>query len=420
MNKRDFLKTSLTGFAFAPLSFSVLQNLLETHSHNTPSELAGNEDFWAEVRKGYALHDEYINLENGYYCVAPKEILKAYQEHVKRINLEGSHYLRTKWYANRKKTAKRLAKLLGASEEEVIMTRNTTESLDLVISGLEWQPGDEAIWSVHDYGAMQDQFRLMERRYGIVNKVVEVPIHPKSDEEIVEVYRHAITDKTRLLMVCHMINITGHVLPVRKICDMAHEQGVEVMVDGAHTFAHLDFKINELNCDYFGTSLHKWLSAPIGSGLLYVRKEKIPQLHPIFATRGRDKGDIHRLNHMGTHPPAIEMAIDNAMDYYEKLGIQRKEARLRFLQEYWTTKLRGIPGIEIFTPKDSQRACAIATVGLKNMSPEELSNKLMEDYGIWTVAINNEGIRGCRITPNIYTSTRELDAFVEAISKLNA
>ncbi|HKK88168.1 MAG TPA: aminotransferase class V-fold PLP-dependent enzyme [Saprospiraceae bacterium] len=420
MDKRNFIKTSLTGLAFAPLSFSALQNLLEAHESNTPSELAGNEDFWAEVRKGYRLNKEYINLENGYYCVAPKKILEAYQEHVQQINLEGSHYLRTKWHHNRKKTTARLAELLGASEGQVIMTRNTTESLDLVISGLEWQPGDEAVWSVHDYGAMQDQFRLMERRYGINNKVVQVPIHPASDEEIVETYRRAINDKTRLLMICHMINITGHVLPVRKICDMAHDQGVEVMVDGAHTFAHLDFNIEELNCDYFGTSLHKWLSAPIGSGLLYVRKEKIAQLHPIFATRGRDKGDIHRLNHMGTHPPAIEMAIDNAMDYYAQLGAERKETRLRFLQEYWTSKVRNMPGVEIFTPKESHRACAIATVGLKNMTPGEFSKKLMDDYGIWTVPINNNGIQGCRITPNIYTSTKELDAFIEAVSKLNS
>ena len=420
MDKRDFLKTSLTGLALAPLNFSMLQNLLDAHAEDTPAQLAANEAFWAEIRKGYQLNESYINLENGYYCIAPKKILKAYQEHVKQVNLEGSHYLRTRWYDDRNKTAARLAELLGASKEELIITRNTTESLDLVISGLEWQPGDEAIWSVHDYGAMQDQFRLMEKRYGIVNKVVEVPIHPSSDEEIVEVYRKAINGKTRLLMVCHMINITGQVLPVRKICDMAHERGVEVMVDGAHTFAQLNFKIEELNCDYFGTSLHKWLSAPIGSGLLYVHKDKIPQLHPIFATRGRDKGDIHRLNHMGTHPPAIEMAINNAIDYYEKLGAQRKEARLRFLQEYWTGKLRDVPGIEIFTPKDSQRGCAIATVGLKNRSPGELSNKLMQDFGVWTVAINNKGIRGCRITPNIYTSAKELDSFVRAMKELNS
>jgi selenocysteine lyase/cysteine desulfurase len=215
-----------------------------------------------------------------------------------------------------------------------------------------------------------------------------------------------------------MVNITGQILPIKKITEMAHSKGVDVMVDGAHALAHIQFSMRDLGCDYYGASLHKWLSAPLGAGFLYVKKDKIPGVWPIFAETYREDGDIQRLNHTGTHPVATDLAILNALEYHRRLGGDRKEARLRYIQRYWTEKLRGVEGVIINTPEEAHRSCAIANVGVERMEPAELASTLMKKHRIWTVAINRPGVRGCRITPNIYTTTRELDKFVAAIKEI--
>jgi selenocysteine lyase/cysteine desulfurase len=326
--------------------------------------------------------------------------------------------MRTVQWDNKKAMAAKLAELAGCSKEEMIITRNTTESLDLVISGIHWEKGDEAVMAEQDYGAMLNQFKLMEKRYGIVNKVVSVPNHPKSDQEIVDVYANAITDKTKLLMVCHMINITGHILPIRKICDMAHSKGVQVMVDGAHAFAHINYSIADLDCDYYGTSLHKWLSVPLGSGFLYVKKGNVDKLWPLLAEGEREPGDISILNHIGTHPVHTDLAISNAIDFLQKLGRDKKEERLRYLQHYWSDQVRGKGNIIINTPIDLKKSCGIANVGIKGMEPKALADTLIEKYKIYTVPINGANVFGCRITPNVYTTTQELDVFVKALKEM--
>jgi len=221
-------------------------------------------------------------------------------------------------------------------------------------------------------------------------------------------------------MVCHMINITGQILPVRKICDMAHSKNVKVMVDGAHAFAHLDFKIPELHCDYYGTSLHKWLSVPIGAGMLYVKKENIDKQWPIFAEGGKKDDDILRLNHTGTHPPATDLTIADAIEFYQKIGAERKEARLRYLQNYWMDKVRHMRHLVINTPSDKKRSCAIANVGVKDLKPGDMAKVLLDKYKIYTVAIDSAGVHGCRITPNVFTTTGELDALVSALGEMRS
>ena len=236
----------------------------------------------------------------------------------------------------------KLAAIAGCAPGELCITRNTTESIDTVVSGYDWKPGDEAVMAEQDYGHMLAQFRLMARRHGIVNRVVSVPPDPRTDDEVVRVYASAITPRTRLLMVSHMVNVTGQILPVRKIADMAHARGVDVLVDGAHAFAHFDFKIPDLGCDYYAASLHKWLGCPLGTGILYVRRDKIPALWPIYGDwRMTDDTDIMKLNHTGTHPVHTDLAIDDAIAFHETIGIHRKEARLRYLQTYWTKQVRG-------------------------------------------------------------------------------
>ena len=351
MNKRDFLRTvggASLGMMFGP-------ELLARLASTPAAALARDEPFWAAIRAKFKLTPDYINLENGYYCFQPEEVLEAFIGNVRAINVEASHYMRTRQADDEIAARTRLAALAGCSPGELIITRNTTESLDTVIAGFDWKPGDEAVMANQDYGAMLDMFRLQARRHGMVNRYVDIPMDPKSDDEVVQVYARALTPATRLLMIPHMVNITGHVLPVRAICDMAHARGVPVMVDGAHAFAHLDFRIPDLHCDYYGSSLHKWLATPLGAGILYVKQERIAALWPMFADLSVADDDIRKLNHKATHPVHTELTIGNAIAFHEAIGVARKEARLRWLQQYWTTKVRGLPKIVLNTPSDPKR-----------------------------------------------------------------
>ncbi len=420
MDKRTFLKNAGLMSLVAPLGFAHLQSAVAAVDGADPRRTASDEDFWRAVRGDYSIKPDYINLENGYYCFMPKQTLEHQIEHLRRVNYEGSYYMRTVQQQNKKLVAGKVAEIVGCTAEEVALTRNTTESLDLIIGGLNWQQGDEAVMAEQDYGAMLNHFKFVERRFGIVNRMVSIPNHPGDDDEIVDLYASAITDKTRLLMVCHMVNITGQVLPVRKICDMAHARGVEVMVDGAHAYSHIDFQMRDLDCDYYGTSLHKWLSAPLGSGMLYVRKEKIDTVWPLLAERDLEPDDLRRLNHIGTHPVHVDLGILNAIEYQNAIGLERKEARLKYLQHYWTSKLRDAPRVIINTPADMNRHGGIGNVGIEGIDPRDLADTLMKDYRIFTVGINRPGVRGLRITPNLYTTTKELDALVLAIKELSA
>ncbi|MFT6055374.1 MAG: selenocysteine lyase/cysteine desulfurase [Roseivirga sp.] len=418
MNKRDFLKkASLMGITASPF-ISQIEKLVSSVEHLSPLQLASDEDFWATIRADYKLKPDYINLENGYYCFLPQQTLNHLIDHLKEVNYQGSYYMRTVQWENKKQSAEKLAAIVNCSTDELVITRNTTESLDTIIGGFPWQAGDEAIMARQDYGAMLNMFKQVEKRQGIKRVVIDVPMHPQSDEEVVAAYESAITKNTKLLMICHLVNITGHILPIRKICDMAHAKGVEVMVDGAHAFAQIEVDMKALDCDYYGTSLHKWMSVPLGAGFLYVKKSKIAQIWPMFAEGDLELDDIKRLNHTGTHPVHTDLAIANAIDYHNAIGLERKSARLRFLQNYWTDQVRDLDHILLNTPKDRQRSCAIANVGIKGMKPADLSKTLLEKYKIWTVAIDGAGVHGCRITPNVYTTLQELDVFVAALKDM--
>jgi selenocysteine lyase/cysteine desulfurase len=420
MDKRFFLKTSSLAGLGSLMALPALGKLMNAASPVSRPASLSEEDFWLNIRGDYKLKPDYINLENGYYCIQPQPVLDATISHLKEVNYQGAFYMRTVQFENKNKISAKLAELAGCTPEELVITRNTTEALDMIIGGMHWEKGDEAVMAEQDYGAMLDMFGQVSKRYGVVNKIISVPNHPKSDEEIIALYANAITPKTKLLMISHLINITGQILPVRKLCDMAHSKGVPVLVDGAHAFAHIQFKLDELNCDYYGCSLHKWLSVPLGAGFLYVRKANIPVVWPLFAENEHKTDDILRLNHTGTIPVHTDLAIANAIDYYLKIGAQRKEERLRFLQNYWTGKVRSLPNIILNTPEDPTRSCAIANVGIKNMKPEVMAETLLKKYKIYTVAIGGKGVFGCRITPNVYTTTADLDILVSALKEMAA
>ncbi len=416
MNKRNFLK-SLLFTATLPLTVRA-----KSLGEEIPSvwKIDDELDKWQSIRNDYKLKPDYINLENGYYSILAQPVLDAYLEDLKMVNMEGSYYMRTVQYDNKQKTKERLAQLLGCSGEELIITRNTTESLDTVISGIDWKAGDEAVMAEQDYGSMLDMFKQQAKRYGMINKLISIPLDPKSDEEIVKLYEAAITPKTKLLMICHMINITGQILPVKKICDMAHSKGVEVMVDGAHAVSHIDFKISELNCDYYGSSLHKWLGVPLGVGILYVNKERIKKLWPIYGEFNFKEDDIRKLNHTGTISVAADIAINHAIDYQNGIGIKEKEARLRYLKNLWVSQVKDLKKIKINTPSDKMRSCAIANVGVEGIKPAELAKILLEKYKIWTVAIDSSNVHGVRVTPHVFTSVAEINKLVIALKEIAA
>lgn len=417
MEKRQFLKR----FGQAALLGTLMPFEAGAASLSVPVEPYPFEDeeaFWKRIRMDYALKPDYINLENGYYNFVPTPILSKYMEHIRRVNYEGSYYMRTEQWDNKDKVAARLAGLLNCSAEEMMITRNTTESLDLVIGGFPWKKGDEAVFAVQDYGAMKNHFRQMEKRYGMVCKEISIPNHPASDEEIVSLYEAQISRKTKLLMVCHMVNITGQILPIRKICDMAHSYGVEVMVDGAHCVGHIEVDLQALNCDYYGSSLHKWLSVPLGAGILYVKKKNLGRVWPLLADHVTDPMSIKRLNHTGTHPVHTDLTIHDSIDYLEMIGLERKEKRLRYIQRYWSEELRGVEKIVVNTPEEEHRSCGIANVGIRGIKPADLAKTLLEEFNVWTVAIDYVNVQGCRITPNVYTTTMELDEFINAMKVL--
>lgn len=418
MNKRTFIKNAVVTSLGGIMSYDALAETIKKVADIPVSDLASDEDFWSTIRKGYKIKPDYINLENGYYNFVPEQTLEKFIEHVRHVNFHASYYMRNFQVKTRRAMAAKLAVIADCSPDELVITRNTTESLDLIISGLYWKEGDETIMADQDYGTIRFMFNQVAKRYGVINKSVSVPNMPASDDEIVRLYESAITPKTKLLLVSHMINITGQILPIQKISDMAHQRGVQVLVDGAHTFGHFKFSIQDLHCDYFGSSLHKWMSVPLGCGILYVKKEHIGNVWPLLAGGDKKPDDITRLGHVGTHPAHTDMAIEAAIDYYNMLGAERKEARLRYLQNYWTSKVRDLPHIEMYTPADQTKVCGIANVGIKGMKSSELADKLHKIYKIYTAPVDGHGIHGCRITPNVYTTTKELDVFVHTLKEL--
>ena len=418
MKKRTFIK-SFGAFSLIPF-FNIPSEVFdETSSIDSLKKISEEKELWETVRSHYKLNPEYINLESGFYNIIPSPTLNSFIDHVKRINYEGSFYMRNYLEKDKEEITNSLATLVGCKKDELIITRNTTESLDLIISGFPWMKDDEAIYADQDYGSMKQMFKQISKRHGVINKVISIPNHPKSDEEIVSLYENQISTKTRLIMVPHMVNITGQILPVKKICEMAHNNGIEVMVDGAHCIGHFNFKISELGCDYYGSSLHKWLAAPLGSGILYVNKKRISKIWPLIASYVEDKDDVKRLNHIGTHPVHNDLAILNAIDYLNWIGLNRKEKRLRFLQNYWTSALRNKSNIIINTPIESSRSCGIANVGVKGLSPSDLAKKLMLDFKIFTVAIDYANVKGCRITPNVFNTLEDIDQLIVALKKIS-
>ena len=426
-NRRNFM-IKATGMLVGTGVFSALdakamdliQKISRQKAHRSADALAGDEDYWQEVRRAFQVNPDFTNLENGYYSLMAEPVMTGQTEDLKMINANHSFYMRRQHKEDRARITNQVAELAGCSPEELILCRNTTEALDTVIMGLTMRPGDEAIMTEQDYGSMLQCFAMRARRFGSVNKIIKLPFHPRSDEEIVAAYEAAITPRTKVILVTHLINTTGQILPVRKIADMAHRHGVEIISDSAHALAHVEFKIPDLDCDYLGSSLHKWLGAPLGTGMLYIKKEKINQVWPLFGDDTYEDTDIRKFGHIGTIPCHNDRAVADAIAFHQSIGGPKKEARLRYLTSYWIDQVKDIPKIIINTPAQSARYCAIANVGIAGMNSSELADILLEKYNIFTVTKNVTDISGVRITPHLYNSLDDLDRLVAALKELAA
>jgi selenocysteine lyase/cysteine desulfurase len=411
MHRRQFMhQSALAAAAFA--TASLLPARARARPLNTTGDAAA---FWRSVEASFAPAPDFLNLEYGYFCPSPQAVLEADVREARRIVTRASHYMRTERRDAYEQSVQALADLAGASREEIVITRNTTESMNIILQGIDLSAGDELVYSNQDYGSMVQAIRQRAARSGILPKEVALPLHPSSDEEIVALFEAAITPRTRLLHLTHMINLTGQILPVRAITEMAHAHGVEVAVDAAHSFAHIDFSIPDLGCDYLGTSLHKWLCAPLGLGMLYVKRDKIERLWPLMGDQAREPGDIRKFERMGTRPDQHVIALREAIRFHEKIGHQRKEARLRQLHTHWADAVRDWPGIVLNTPADPARHGAVGNVGLEGVTPRALADFLAERHRIFTVGIEHPAARGIRVTPGVPTPLWHIDRFIEAL-----
>ena len=379
-----------------------------------PRAVAEDEAYWEVVQRSYTQDPGFINLESGFFSPAADPVVDAQVQNLRRINQIPSFYMRRLMDREREDLKAMFGRFAGVSPSEFTFVRNTTEALNVVLQGVPLEKGEEVLYASREYPSMQEALEQRALRYGTVNRVIDLPWLPASQDEVVRAYAEAITPRTRYILVSHMIYLTGQVLPVRAIADMAHARGVEVIVDAAHSFAHLDWKVPDLGADYLGSSLHKWLGCPLGTGLLYVKEEHIAKVWPLFGDRNARSRDIEKLHHIGTHPQGTDQAIRDAIRFHEAIGGARKEARLRYLKNRWVGEVKGVEGIHINTPLGDDQSCAIANVLVDGMTPAELVDALWDRYRIFTVAVD----QGARIAPNVFSRLEHLDLLVRALTDL--
>ena len=422
-NRRSFIGRA-GSFSAAALLSSIsqpawsrnLQKALDKAVGLTPADLAGDEDFWCYVQQCYTVSPTLINLNNGGVSPAPKTVQDDMKRYYDYCNETPSYYMWRVLDQGREPLRKSLANLAGTNAAEVALVRNASEALETVIFGLELKAGDEVVLSKQDYPNTINAWKQRERRDGIKLVWVNLELPSEDTEYLAAQYSRAFSSRTKLVQVTHVINWTGQILPVANIAAAAHSRNIEVLVDGAHSFAQFDFTIPSLGADYFGTSLHKWLGAPIGTGMLYVKQEKIKSLYPLFAAADPASDDIKKFENLGTRPFFIEQAIGKAIEFHQMIGSKRKEDRLLYLKNYWMTRVKDLPHVRLNTSMKPGFGCAIGSVLVEGRKPGELDNFLLDKYKVHTVGIEWENIHGVRITPNVYTSVQQLDTLVEGIT----
>ncbi len=421
MDRRQFIGDSLSA-GMALLGWRHIERLTEELTGLLPPQpmsLEPEESFWREVKAAYTVSPHILNLNNGGVSPQPRIVQRAVERYHQFSNELPSHYM---WHIlgkGRETVRQQLADLAGCDAEEIAIQRNATEALETIIFGLKLRAGDEIVAARQDYPSMINAWKQRAHRDGIRIRWVNLQLPSTDEDYLTRAYVDQFTERTRAVHLTHMINWCGQILPVRRIAREAHRRGIAVIVDGAQTFAHIDFDIPSLECDYFGTSLHKWLCAPFGTGMLYVRKSKISSLYPLFgAPDGPESTDIRKFEHLGTRSFALELAIAQAIQLQNRIGTRRKHRRLYALTDYWVQAVQGHPRIQIHTAVDPKWCGALALVQVDGLTPNELSARLFNRYRIHTVAIQWEDIRGVRFSPHVYTLKEDLDRLVDALLEI--
>ena len=416
VSRRSFIHNALAAGSMFPLfSMNYPKGKIELKIKNK------DEDYWKKVAGMYHQNVKFINLESGYFSPSPESVKDYWVNFVNEINESPSYYMRTRQNEMREKVREKLANYAGVAKDELVLTRNTTESMNIIIQGIKLEEGDEILRTNLEYPNIIQALDMRERRFGTKVRIVDVPIHPISQDEIVEKVIGAVNKKTKVILISHMVFLNGQVFPVKEVCKKAREMGIETIVDGAHSFSHVDMDVSEIGCDYYASSLHKWLGAPLGNGLLYVKKGNAERLWPLYGDTAYEDDNIMKLEHLGTRPCSDQNGIIPAVDFNLEIGKVEKSKRLKFLQMRWATELKDHKNIILNTPLGEGQSFGIANVGVKSLQPSELADKLFDEHDIFTVPIDDDrGIRGIRVSPNLYSTTEDIDKFIEAMLTIAA
>ncbi|HEX8476161.1 MAG TPA: aminotransferase class V-fold PLP-dependent enzyme [Pyrinomonadaceae bacterium] len=423
--RRRFMASVGKSLGLAALASSTVGALLKDveaaarrMAHVSAEDAARDENFWFEIQQSFSVTRGIINLNNGGVSPSPRLVTEALVRYTWQQE-DATAYTMWQILEPQSETIRTgLAEMFGCDREEIAITRNASDSLETLLLGMDLKRGDEILTTTQDYPRMLTALRQRELREGVVLKLVKIPLAPKSPDEIAAAFERGVTRRTRVILISHMINLTGQITPVRAVCEMARARGIETVVDGAHSFAQFDFKRDDLACDYFGTSLHKWLYAPKGTGMLYVRRERIERIWPLFAAEKTQAKDIRKFEETGTRSAAPRLAIGEALLYHNGIGAERKEARLRYLARHWMNQLKDIPGISFNTSFDERQSCALANFHIQGTEPVAVCDYLMKTHKIFTTPIVHDEFRGVRITPNLYTTLKELDRFSNAVETI--
>ncbi len=423
--RRSFINLAGKGLGLATLSSSSVSALFEqvaaastSVKHLTPQQAAMDEDYWSIIQNAFTVTRGIINLNNGGVSPSPRIVTEALVRYIWQQE-DATAYTMWQILEPQSETIRTgLAEMFGCDREEIAITRNASESLEILLMGMDLKSGDEILTTTQDYPRMLTTLRQREKREGLALKLIKIPIPPKNLGEIAAAFERGITSRTKLILIAHQVNITGQITPVKAVCEMARARGIETIVDGAHSFAQFDFKQKDLGCDYFGSSLHKWLYAPKGTGLLYVKRSKIEKIWPLMAAESKQANDIRKFEEVGTHSAAPRLAIGEALLFHQGIGGKRKEARLRYLSRYWMNQLKDLPKVRFHTSFDPAQSCAIATVAIDGLNPVAICSYLFDKHRIFTTPIIHEEFQGIRITPNVYTTLAELNRFSNVMESI--
>ncbi len=422
-SRRQFLSTATLGVAgLASLTNDALARVSEAAARvadRTAEDVARDEWFWREIQLGFTLDRSIINLNNGGVCPSPRVVHEAYKRYLDISNQAPAYHMWTVLEPNIETIRRRLAASFGCDPEEMAITRNASEALQIAQLGIDLAPGDEVVTTNQDYGRMLDTWDQRAKREKIVVKKISFPVPPPSLADLASRIEEAITPRTKVIHVCHITNLTGQIFPVRDICRAARARGITTIVDGAHAYAQFPFTLADLDCDYYGTSLHKWLLAPVGTGFLYVRRERIHSHWPLTPANEKKQDDIRKFEEVGTHPAANHLAIAEALLFQESIGAERKAARLRYLRQRWSEQLiASQPRARMLTSSDPAQSCAIGTIALDGIDPYKLTTHLWDHARIIVTPIKHAEFVGIRVTPNVYTTLEEADTLAHELEKV--